>query len=327
MEMCKQFTPKWIFVILVSLLTVHTTHGQATHMYWVDGSLDGAIHRSSIASPSVETILSTGEVASPRGIAVDAINGTVFWANWTSSDGAPFGIRKANVDGSSPSTLATTIQNTGVTVDPTGGKVYYSSPPSGEIRSVSTSGGGWTTFVDLPSDSDPQGIAVDTSASKLYWVEESGNIKRINLDGTSQETLFSSGVGPYPRDLTLDVAGGRMYWVGDGFGAGYINVANMDGTGSITTFKTGLNNATGVEVDPVAQKIYWTDQSGSGAIRRSDLDGSNTETMLSGLTNPGYLTLNNIPEPSTYALILGGVTLGVVVFWRRRSKQIVHSED
>ncbi len=287
----KQGVPLFLFYTCISALMGTTLYGQATHIYWVDGSLNGAIHRSSIASPSVETILSTGEVAAPVGITIDNINDTVFWANSTSSGGAPHGIRKANVDGSSPSTLATGIQNTGVAVDPTGGKVYWSSDPTDSIRSKSISGGSTTTFVNLPSDADPRGIAVDTSANKLYWVEQAGNIKRINLDGTSQETLFSSGVGPYPEDLTLDVAGGKMYWVGDGFGAGYINVANMDGTGSISVFKTGLSYATGVEVDPVAQKIYWTDRSGSGAIRRSDLDGSNTETILSGLSFPGYLTL------------------------------------
>lgn len=58
-----------------------------------------------------------------------------------------------------------------------------------------------------------------------------------------------------------------------------------------------------------AQKIYWTD-SVAGKIQRANLDGSNIEEIVSGLSTAVYITLDipvidpPVPAVSTWGLIV-----------------------
>jgi len=45
----------------------------------------------------------------------------------------------------------------------------------------------------------------------------------------------------------------------------------------------------GVALDLLNGKVYWTDTS---AVRRADLDGSNAEALITGLTSPGAISVD-----------------------------------
>ena len=71
-----------------------------------------------------------------------------------------------------------------------------------------------------------------------------------------------------------------------------------------------------IEVDPFAQRIYWTDYV-RGEIRSSNYDGTGLQVEVANLLNPFGLALNTaIPAPAACAAGLG--LMGLVGLRRRR---------
>jgi sugar lactone lactonase YvrE len=62
---------------------------------------------------------------------------------------------------------------------------------------------------------------------------------------------------------------------------GYIQRANLDGSGKVTLL-SGLDVPIGPTLDLAGGQMYWAD-TGAGAIRRANLDGSGQTTLVSGL--------------------------------------------
>ena len=94
----------------------------------------------------------------------------------------------------------------------------------------------------------------------MYWTargishfSDGGIIQRSNLDGSEVETLVA-GLGD-PEDITLDLVAGKMYWI--------------EG-----------------RVSPE----WWGDP--DGKILRADLDGSNSEVLITGLERPVEIALD-----------------------------------
>ena len=128
------------------------------------------------------------------------------------------------------------------------------------------------------------GLQVDQVSSKIYWTHGSfndGRIRRANLDGTDIETIVSGLTNP--RGLALDVDGGKVYWSDTQDEKMYR--ANLDGSGmeAIVDIAHQLGNPT---LDLVNSKLYFGKfgATGSGDIRRTDLDGSNPEVLFAGTT-------------------------------------------
>ncbi len=127
-------------------------------------------------------------------------------------------------------------------------------------------------------------VAVDPAAGKLYWISAWGFIGRSDLDGSNPETLISGLTAP--QDIALDVSAGKMYF-GD-LGLSELQRANLDGTG-IETLVIDVK-AAGVALDLVASKVYWADQTDDN-IGWADLDGSNAAVLIGGLFNPGWMAV------------------------------------
>ena len=131
----------------------------------------------------------------------------------------------------------------------------------------------------------------------IYWTEFGpGNpphaLKRL-VPGAAAPTTVVGGLS-HPRWLTLSAALDQVVWAEPGLPQ--VRSSTLNG-GGVTTI-AGVTNATaGVAIDAVAAKIYWTESvfPGSGdAIRRSNLDGSNVETLIVDgvLIHPGKIELN-----------------------------------
>ena len=71
-----------------------------------------------------------------------------------------------------------------------------------------------------------------------------------------------------------------LFWSANG---STIQRAQTDGSG-LTDMVTGQFFAVGVAVDADAQKVYWNDQGNPGAIRRSNVDGTEIEDVTSSVT-------------------------------------------
>lgn len=157
--------------------------------------------------------------------------------------------------------------------------------PQYDSQTVSRSPLGYAApVVILDSLGGVVSVDLDVAAGKLYWVSAWGYIGRSDLDGSNPETLIT-GLSA-PQDLELDVANGKMYF-GD-LGSSELKRANLDGTG-IETLVVNVDAAS-VEIDPVALKVYWADQT-NDYIGWANLDGSDSALLIGGLFNPAGMAI------------------------------------
>ena len=124
------------------------------------------------------------------------------------------------------------------------------------------------------------GLDIDSSNRKIYWVDHARNgIQRANFDGTGIETLVSAADTQSPADLALDLSAGKMYWTG--YAMNSVRRANLDGS-NVEDYITGLSSPNTVVLDVPGNKIYWT--SGASTYRANLNDLSNTEELFAGTT-------------------------------------------
>ena len=166
-------------------------------------------------------------------------------------------------------------------------RMYWTDAATRKIQRANLDGTGVEDLITTGL-SEPQGIALDVAAGKMYWVEvgSSRKIRRANLDGTGVEDLVGS-VGP--STIALDVAAGKMYWT-DVFNTGKIQRANLDGSGVEDLVTVGRDRE-GIALDVAAGKMYFTERS-IGRIQRANLDGTGVETLVTGLVDPRQIALD-----------------------------------
>jgi hypothetical protein len=75
----------------------------------------------------------------------------------------------------------------------------------------------------------------------------------------------------------------------------------MNGTGFQMLVSEGQMNPTAIALDLDADKMYWC---GAGRIRRANLDGTEPETLVSGLGFPSSIDIIPVPEPSTLVMVV-----------------------
>ena len=137
---------------------------------------------------------------------------------------------------------------------------------------------------------------------------------RSDYDGSDQVTLMTLGssLGSGPSGLYLDLAAGEMYLSLPN--QQEIVRANLDGTGLATLLHTS-ERPFGMEL--FDGRMYWADFDG-GRLRSANLDGSDVTTVLSGPSKPRQVSVMDVPEPSTPALLAAGVVGLMGWAWRRR---------
>ena len=129
----------------------------------------------------------------------------------------------------------------------------------------------------------PTGIALDLQEDRMYWVDKWTNtIRRSGLDGSQVEDLVAEVESP--EDIALDLAAEKMYWAEGGTGA--IRRADLDGSNGEILVET--EGSMGIALDVFRGRMYWTARGDSrfsdgGVIQRSNLDGSQVETLVAGL--------------------------------------------
>ena len=131
-----------------------------------------------------------------------------------------------------------------------------------------------------PNGGDVEINALIQSPSYFYWI--SGyNIQRANRDGSNYGRVLNAG--NYVTELALDSERGQLYWVEQGSGANRINRirrANLDGSNQ-QDIVTGFGNPpSGLALDVLGGKIYWSYISSATLIQRANIDGSNIEDVV-----------------------------------------------
>ncbi|HEV8606646.1 MAG TPA: hypothetical protein VGQ99_14825 [Tepidisphaeraceae bacterium] len=300
----------------------------ASGIFWSDQQTK-QISRANLDGSNVQPVVAAG-LDTTRGIAIDPIAQKVYWTEY---GGAVIGVKiaTANWDGTGAHDLVTSgiAGPAGIDLDIIHGKMYWTDNALRTIKRANLDGTAVETIVS-PETADiifPWGIAVDGIAGKVYWVDSSIlKISRANLDGTGVEELLLPGpnftiTGPL-FGIALDPLHGKMYFTNSNE---KIQRANLDGSGIEDIVTTALHTPRDLDVDPIAQKLYWVDPAfgdGHGGVfpatlNRANLDGSGIVTLETSL-NGGYSSIavdSVVPEPSCAALSL---LLASVGFWRRR---------
>jgi PKD repeat protein len=176
------------------------------------------------------------------------------------------------------------MSGVGLAYDASTDKIYMSDfydadTPNGKIWKMNRDGSEAATLAT--GLLDPYGIALDTDAGKIYWVDDAGNVSRSNLDGSSPEIGLVNIVGGGLRSIALDKPNNKMYFVDAANDVLYW--ANMDGTG-VAPLITGIYGYA-LYVDEVNHKLYY-DEEYTPALMRANLDGTGIEEIYK---NPSAL--------------------------------------
>ncbi len=184
----------------------------------------------------------------------------------------------------------TGMEGVGIAYDNSTSKIYLSDfndadTPNGKIWKANLDGSGATALAT--GILDPYGIALDTDAGKIYWVDDAGNVSRSNLDGTSPEIPLINIPDGWLRAIAVDHANGKIYFYE--VNAENLYVANLDGTNAEILISGVYGYA--IFVDTVNHKLYFDDQNSgtNGMLKRANLDGSgitqidDAETRIYGI--------------------------------------------
>ncbi len=87
---------------------------------------------------------------------------------------------------------------------------------------------------------------------------------------------------------------------------------SLDGISSETILNTGVTSIAGLYVDRINKKIYWENYS-QGIIKRANFDGSNVESLVSGIS-------------SLQGIAVDGRT-GGKIYWCNWTEKIIYSAD
>jgi hypothetical protein len=240
---------------------------EAVDVYYSEVGFGDSVSRQQ-ANPTVATGSTTdlitlpGGTRDPRGIAVDSINGKIYYA-----DGAS--IARMNLDGSSPTTLIPLSSGPGdIEVDPVAGKIYYST-----LFSPGTNG-------IFSANLDGTGVATIHSNASLALAGAPATV--------TVNDVFN---------LSLNPAAGLLYWTADDGGvAGRIGLnVSTTGGGGISQLFVGTSQSDSIDhmdMDFGAGNVYYTVGGGTDAVRRSTFAGAGVTTLVSGLGRPGALSLD-----------------------------------
>ena len=194
-------------------------------------------------------------------------------------------IKRANLDGSLPATVVSSVTANEIALDLTNNKIYWSETTNKLIRRANLDGSALETIVNSNSGLNaPREVAVDATNSRLYWVDEgTEKIQSSNLDGTGVTDLVTDIHAPFGIDL--DVAGNKMYWTSgttNAQGNDKVQRANLDGSSVETLFFTPGDGLHGIALDLDGSNLYFSNilPGPNSIIKRANLNGSDLESVL-----------------------------------------------
>lgn len=223
----------------------------------------------------------------PIGMAIDAANGHIYWAE----DGAGR-IARANLDGTEVTTIITDrgdTENPDPVANPQGivlhnGRIYWSEYSNG-LYSANLDGSDVQHLIDVTGASSSEGtsaVAWDEVTGKVYLSATiAGILYGINPDGTAQEGVSSFPTNTY--GLAFDGAGTLFR---SNFSSGVI-----DAYESVDPLFEGRGQPLGLAVSEDGSQLFWAERTG-GNIVMANADGSgDVTTLVSGEDSPFGFTL------------------------------------
>lgn len=287
------------------------------------------------------------------GIADDPLNDEVYFWEYSGSYKTLFHDNDPSINDGTGSDLnilksynESRLHNGRMDFDPLSRTLYFTEMwlgrnPYTAIRSLNVDTNSWGTLYSASTSTNQvQDLVVDPVNEYIYWTDSGADtVNRRSLNGTgTTEVLYSGLINPY--GIALDANAGTLFWTEWGDSSNgydfFIQSANLNGTGSPVSLISfdGTSGGTPVyaslDVDPAAEKIYFTGEGSYTQVKTMDYNGRNVQnfTTPSGSQIYGNLidvsttaNLAVVPEPiSSTLFIIGGASLGLRRFRNKLKK-------
>jgi DNA-binding beta-propeller fold protein YncE len=269
------------FIGIVFSLPLQLANGQS--IYCIESGARRIVRFDSDGSNETELLAIEGW---GNRLAIDSVGGRVYWATR-----GPNRLERARLDGTEHEVLisGSIVQGVwGVQLDVANHTMYWGA--SGKIYKSSMEGEDIELLIEHTGQSADD-VALDLQNQKLYY--RSGNtIRRANTDGSEVETLLTVEELWSVQHIVVSEDTGEVFLaetISDGvdwLGVQISKAMPLDLTNRQTLYFTPfLNSIQGMHLDKEDGKIVWADEA-EGVVRRINLDGSQVETVVSGLNQP-----------------------------------------
>ena len=271
-----------------------------------DGSLSGKVRSANLDGGRPNDIVEGGAIVA---VAIDHPNEWLYYLEYSSLTSVR--IRRATLDGSAVEGVLDIVDLSmgfSIAVDSIGKRLYwlFSTQTSSGIRRANLDGSGRADFIaNKIRDFSYGRLALDVLRGSVYWVKtdwgdecgsDSYSIWTADLDGSNDGVVIQNLDGE-PEFLEFDVVDRKLYWYEsiydwedsqDGgcsrtYQGAKIRSADLDGGGAqeLIRLSNERRAARTIELDAVERELYWTERTDSAyAIRRSNLDGTDPETVV-----------------------------------------------
>lgn len=146
--------------------------------------------------------------------------------------------------------------------------VFWSNESPSEIARAKLNGSMKTT---IQSGFKPDGVAIDRSARKLYWIAPNNKtIRRCDYDGANTEIVATSVQLASDADIALIPNIRTLFFTV--YSSGAIYRVDID-TGVVQLFKNGLGDVRGIATDVMHGYVFWIESS-ARKIGRINIDGT-----------------------------------------------------
>ena len=211
--------------------------------------------------------------------------GRIYW-----TEGRDLGwIQRSDLGGSNIESVLSTeleVKPNRIALDPVLGKIYWTEVDveadrgGGSIRRANLDGSGVETLIT--GLQDPFDLALDLFEHKMYWTDlQGGTIKRAGLDGDNVETLITGLEAP--ADIALDM---YLDYIDDPCPTCAPNIQPVPHPPDSRSAAKSASHSPHSVGAPA--RMYWTDRR-AGTIQQADLDGTNVETLVTGIGSPAGL--------------------------------------
>lgn len=262
-------------------------------LFWTD-AIDDQIEVIGVDGTGRTIILT--EVPNPIDIEINTENSEIYWVQKTG--GIPgSGIFKSNIDGTNKETILEKFAN-GIQIDEQFEYLYWSESIFNTINRLNMSD---QSSIRLISESlpAPKSITIDKLNNKIYFSDDryGGLLYKANLsDGSSVTEVINTEVYR-PDRIEIDTLNKKLFWINSKSAffddkRADIMRSDLDGQNIEKLISyPDIRRPEGLSLDLSNNYLYWSDLS-LGTISRALLDGSNIETLITGLDNPSGLTIN-----------------------------------
>lgn len=302
--------------ILVGMGIYFYSSSAWAYVYWMDNVTE-KIQRSNDAGQNIEDILSVGGAASTMAVYYTPSLQKIYWGQ---SVGTPT-IQRANLDGSSPETILNLTGGTAdIAFDYLNSKLYYIDSDANDIRRSDLDGSNSTIIAGASGTAIA--LAVDPLNNYIYYVSDGANdnIFRMPYDGSTNEGVISAGnIGI--SHLAIDQENEKLYWTE--LTTQKVRRSDLDGSNAedlITLSGANTPQPYDIDIDFVHDEIFYTVlRTNGGDIYHADLDGSNNQLFVTGLSAPvAGLSVVNPELPPGMMGYFASLLFGLVAYFRKK---------